>query len=139
MRSDNRSRRGFLKNSGRFLALTVTAMLIYPVLGFLGFKVPAKPRKIRVHKPLLAGGFLVEQEFVLFTDQDQAWAISRTCTHLGCRLNINENEGLLVCPCHQSRFDFQGRRLAGPAKDDLAVFTAEPFNGPEGQGFVVTL
>ena len=45
--------------------------------------------------------------------------MSRTCTHLGCRLNYQEDKGYIECPCHQSRFTPEGKRFAGPAERDL--------------------
>jgi nitrite reductase/ring-hydroxylating ferredoxin subunit len=46
----------------------------------------------------------------------QAW--SARCTHLGCRLD-RVIDGVVVCPCHGSRFDDQGRVLNGPAVKPL--------------------
>lgn len=39
----------------------------------------------------------------------------KKCSHLGCKLVWNEEEKVYECPCHGSRFDKTGRRLAGPA------------------------
>jgi len=37
------------------------------------------------------------------------------CTHMGCRLHWNQEEGTKDCPCHGSRFDGAGQLLDGPA------------------------
>lgn len=41
------------------------------------------------------------------------------CPHLGCRVERDADGKALTCPCHGSRFDLQGRRIAGPANRDL--------------------
>lgn len=103
----------------------LTVSCLYPILRFLGKSVPPEPRYISVAINSLVKNFLVEKDFVLFDGPDGPWAVSRICTHLGCRLDFSEEENLLVCPCHQSRFTLQGERVAGPARDDLKVFMAE--------------
>jgi Rieske Fe-S protein len=47
----------------------------------------------------------------------RAW--SRRCTHLGCSVTLDADGKGISCPCHGSRFDLEGRRIAGPARDDL--------------------
>lgn len=42
----------------------------------------------------------------------EAW--EARCTHLGCRLD-RVVDGVVVCPCHGSRFDAAGQVLNGPA------------------------
>lgn len=42
-----------------------------------------------------------------------------TCTHLGCELEYNNAERSFDCPCHGSRFNFDGKVLEGPATKDL--------------------
>jgi len=45
-------------------------------------------------------------------------ALDLTCTHLGCR--VAKDAIGLACPCHGSRFDRDGRPVAGPARAPLA-------------------
>jgi Rieske Fe-S protein len=40
------------------------------------------------------------------------------CTHLGCR--VKPLAGGFECPCHRSRYDREGRPVAGPAARPLA-------------------
>ena len=47
-------------------------------------------------------------------------ALSPICTHLGCTVGI---EGpVLLCPCHGSTYDREGRVLRGPATNPLRAF-----------------
>ncbi len=45
--------------------------------------------------------------------------VSLTCPHLGCLLSWNPDERTWDCPCHGSRFDFDGNLLDGPAQDNV--------------------
>lgn len=42
-----------------------------------------------------------------------------TCTHLGCELEYNNAERSFDCPCHGSRFNFDGTVLEGAATKNL--------------------
>lgn len=50
------------------------------------------------------------------------YAISAVCTHLGCITNWKSEEGIIVCPCHGSKFDKEGKLLEGPAPRPLPRF-----------------
>lgn len=42
-------------------------------------------------------------------------AYSQKCTHLSCAVVPRIEEGVLHCPCHESRFDlYSGQNIAGP-------------------------
>ncbi|MFT8347659.1 FAD-dependent oxidoreductase [Clostridium saccharoperbutylacetonicum] len=43
------------------------------------------------------------------------FAISTKCPHLGCELHWNADELTWDCPCHGSRFDYEGNWVEGPA------------------------
>ena len=55
-------------------------------------------------------------------------AISTVCTHQGCEVNINS--GAFICPCHDARYDNNGRVTAQPVRTtgsatDLPVYTTK--------------
>ena len=61
--------------------------------------------------------------YVLALGNRRFAALSPICTHLGCTVEIEESR--LVCPCHGSNYDREGRVLRGPAEHPLARYPAE--------------
>src|SRR5579864_8953491 len=52
-------------------------------------------------------------------DENGYFAFSSACTHAGCTIPCPHNtSGTSTCSCHGSRFDGEGRVLAGPATRD---------------------
>ncbi|MBO3446285.1 FAD-dependent oxidoreductase [Clostridium sp. CCUG 7971] len=45
----------------------------------------------------------------------ELYVVDITCTHLGCELKFNSAEKTWDCPCHGSRFNYEGNILEGPA------------------------
>jgi cytochrome b6-f complex iron-sulfur subunit len=114
----------------RLLLLLGSLLLLYPLIRFIRFKVPRKPKIVEVSGTVKQGGQLLKQDFILFSRDDELWAASRICTHLGCRLNYKEREGYLECPCHQSRFSIHGEVLNGPAEQRLPLYQVEQKGAP---------
>jgi len=48
---------------------------------------------------------------VLFNDGGQIGAVSGICTHLGCKLQPDDGDKRLSCPCHQTAFSWSGKVL----------------------------
>lgn len=51
--------------------------------------------------------------------EGKIYAVKPICTHLGCLLSWNDVDKTWDCPCHGSRFDFQGKNLYDPAFRNL--------------------
>lgn len=122
-----------------WIRLSATAALCYPLFRFIHFQVPREPRLFKVSQKLAVGDVYLAPEFALFKDKHQVWAVSRTCTHLGCRLNYSEKDTMLICPCHHSKFTPQGERVAGPAKKNLPHFPVEKMSDGDKEGYVVSV
>jgi cytochrome b6-f complex iron-sulfur subunit len=65
--------------------------------------------------------------YVLRLDDGQFAVISPICTHQGCTVDIQGPR--LVCPCHGSTYDREGRVLRGPAQRSLTRFTTAVSDG----------
>jgi Rieske Fe-S protein len=46
--------------------------------------------------------------------EDEVVAISAGCTHLGCIVTWDEDQKIFKCPCHDGRYDAEGRVISGP-------------------------
>lgn len=49
------------------------------------------------------------------------YAIRPVCSHLGCELSWNNLEKTWDCPCHGSRFSYDGKSLYDPSIKDLKL------------------
>jgi len=109
-----------LASMGSFLAALGTA-----IAGILRLPNPAVlPGPVRRFKLGAPDEFAVgseavfaDQGLVLFRDNEGFYAVSSTCTHLGC--TVARSKDGFACPCHGSRFDNAGRVVAGPAPRPL--------------------
>jgi len=121
----------------RFLLFCAGLTVLYPVIRFLGFSIPRKPRVIELSSSITATGFYTGPDYILFDNGKDAWALSRKCTHLGCTINFHEKDGVLECPCHQSRFSTKGIVLHGPAEKALSRYKVEKLK--DDGGYIVTI
>lgn len=47
------------------------------------------------------------------------YALGAICTHLGCLTAWKQELDMIACPCHGSRFNREGIKIAGPAPQPL--------------------
>ncbi|BCZ48491.1 oxidoreductase [Clostridium gelidum] len=60
------------------------------------------------------------QKAGVYKDKDgKVFAVSTKCPHLGCELHWNADELTWDCPCHGSRFDYEGNWVESPATTSL--------------------
>ncbi|MBC7903253.1 MAG: FAD-dependent oxidoreductase [Gemmatimonadaceae bacterium] len=91
---------------------------------FIGDK--AKIEKIDSFSDLATGEARVVRHdghvLALYKDEQQRLhAVNSACTHIKCTVAWNASEKSWDCPCHGSRFSYDGTMLTGPARKDLEV------------------
>lgn len=83
----------------------------------------AVPPKAKMERLPEGHGGIVEWDShkvgVYRDERGKEYMISPRCSHLGCQVEWNPDEKSWECPCHGSRFDYQGRLICGPAQRDL--------------------
>ena len=52
-------------------------------------------------------------------EEGKAYIVKPYCTHLGCELSWNNLDKTWDCPCHGSRFTYEGKSIYDPAIKDL--------------------
>lgn len=71
-----------------------------------------------------------EHRLWVYSGPEGLYAISAVCTHLGCIVSAQDAGGFF-CPCHGSRFDAEGKVVAGPAPRPLMYLDLSL--SPDGQ------
>jgi cytochrome b6-f complex iron-sulfur subunit len=73
---------------------------------------------------------------VLQLPNQELLAFSAICTHEGCTVTYQPGESVIWCPCHDGRFDLNGRVLSGPPPRPLPKYAAN--RQPDG-GIIVNI
>ena len=60
---------------------------------------------------------------------NEIFALSETCSHLGCRVPYCATSGQFECPCHGSVFNRKGEFLTGPAPRGMDLYPIEIEDG----------
>lgn len=79
-------------------------------------------------------GFLLNEDLeigavlVILKEDNSLIAIEPTCTHMGCLVEWNKQENLFICPCHNSKFQEDGKVVEGLAVSDLPIYRVKVEN-----------
>jgi cytochrome b6-f complex iron-sulfur subunit len=107
---------------------TLTVSMLGMVLGTVRFLFPnvlsEPPSKVKAGFPdQYEEGKVIDrfkdQNFWVVRHGGIIYALSTTCTHLGCTPNWLEREEKFKCPCHGSGFKITGVNFEGPAPRPL--------------------
>lgn len=118
------SRRNFLELAGKFSFFAAFAGIFTSTMRFFLPNVLYEPPTSfligsKDDYPADSITFLEENRLFVFHVPAGLYAISSTCTHLGCNVNWNESRKGFDCPCHGSTFDQNGLNIGGPAPKPL--------------------
>jgi cytochrome b6-f complex iron-sulfur subunit len=105
-------------------SLSMTGMLLGTVRFLFPNVLSEPPSKFKVGDPKQFEEGKVTDRFKdqgtwIVRYQGIIYALSTTCTHLGCTPNWLEREGKFKCPCHGSGFKITGVNFEGPAPRPL--------------------
>lgn len=83
-------------------------------------KLKSVPNDIDIEKGEAQSIEIEGQKMGVYRDErGQFHTVDTTCTHLGCELKWNDAEKSWDCPCHGSRFTYEGKIIEGPAINEL--------------------
>ena len=127
------SRRRLITYLVGFSVVGTLAGVLTPILGYLW---PSSQASAGTSEPVPVGksadfpagqGKVVSVNdkpvIVVNAAQGQLKAFSAICTHLGCIVEWDANRRIIVCPCHDARFNpANGAVISGPAPSPLPEF-----------------
>lgn len=69
-------------------------------------------RQFYVNYPLR--GKTVSRKIFIVNTVKEMFSLSPVCTHLGCMVSWYRPENRFLCPCHDGKYDINGKVAAGP-------------------------
>lgn len=130
-RQGQTSKRDFLRYilGGGFAAWLLS--VLYPVFAYLK---PPKQPEVEVSSVKIGKLADIEKDsgtivrfgskpvIVVRSANGEVRAFSATCTHLDCTVQYRKDMGLIWCACHNGKYDFNGRNVAGPPPRPLEEY-----------------
>lgn len=128
------------------LAATLGAVLGLPALRFLttplGFGDEANTWLVLCRSDQVTPGPFVlakyERPYRGFRQTGLVWvqrreaglfAISASCTHLGCNVTWDPQQGKMLCPCHGGVYTAEGEVISGPSRKPLLTLEIREKDG----------
>lgn len=123
------SRRDFLKTFTKFLFALAGLLGLGGLIHFFSYQPdPGPPTEFDLgdayNFPYNTRTVLPDIPAVIYNNKGTFVAYSLTCTHLGCTIEPEDEEGF-TCPCHGSRYTKDGLVLKGPATKPLRQLRLE--------------
>ena len=113
----------------RTLLVLGAGALAAPVLstigcGAAGGQVPSGNIGAGSTSSLASGTIRLVSPYSLVVGRDSGgvYAMDLFCTHAGCDMSSDIGASSILCPCHESVFDFAGRVQQGPARAPLTHY-----------------
>lgn len=117
------SRRNFLSRFGWFMTVATAGGFTAASIRFLWPNVLYEPPKaFRIGAPAFYPNgvdFIADKRIFVVRHGNFIKAVSAICTHLGCTVRWVGERNRWECPCHGSIFNYEGIRIAGPARRPL--------------------
>ncbi|MHB2155453.1 QcrA and Rieske domain-containing protein [Calditrichota bacterium GD2] len=106
------------RNALKIISSAIVALTALLTANFIAF---FRKRKRLVAVPLPAADqpLLIKRDFFVRQREGRLQVFSRTCPHLGCKVQFVKERNLFICPCHGSQFTLDGQFVKGPAGRDL--------------------
>jgi cytochrome b6-f complex iron-sulfur subunit len=117
------SKRDFLKIFLGGGVISLIAAIIYPVLSYLKPPIQAEAEVKFVNAGKISAIALNSGQIIKFgskpvilirSPQGDLRAFSATCTHLSCTVAYKSDLGIMLCACHNGKYDLNGRNVSGP-------------------------
>ena len=70
-----------------------------------------------------------KQLVYLKKEGENIFALSATCSHLGCNVGYDEESGHFKCPCHSGVYDSTGKNISGPPPKPLQQMETKAEDG----------
>lgn len=127
----DKGKRDFLKYALGGGLIAWAASIVYPLFAYLK---PPKQAEVEVSSVKVGKLSAIEKDsgaivrfgnkpvILIRTPNGELRAFSATCTHLDCTVQYRKDFGVIWCACHNGKYDFNGRNIAGPPPRPLDEF-----------------